>query len=82
MGANDMRADPKRCHAAVVGFCVLLTVAAPLFAQAPPTPAAAPPPVRAERIADKLYVLTGGGGARSFTGSSVSGEVMDAGAAV
>lgn len=71
-----MRADPKRCHAAVVGFCVLLTVAAPLFAQAPPTPAAAPPPVRAERIADKLYVLTGGGGANSTLLVAADGSLL------
>ena len=60
-----MRAGPKGCQAAVVGFCVLLTAGAPASAQTPPAVPAAPPPVRAERVADKLYVLTGGGGANS-----------------
>src|SRR5689334_23141194 len=71
-----MRAESKRCHAAVVGFCVLLTVTAPLFAQAPPAPAAAPPPLRAERIADKIYVLTGGGGANSTLLVAADGSLL------
>ncbi|HEX7237769.1 MAG TPA: MBL fold metallo-hydrolase [Gammaproteobacteria bacterium] len=39
---------------------------APALAQPPPAaPPGPPPPVKAERIADRLYVLTGGGGANS-----------------
>ena len=60
-----MRAEPSVRRAAAVGFFVLLTAGAPLTAQPPAAPAGAPPPVRAERIADRIYVLTGGGGANS-----------------
>ena len=31
-----MRAETLACRAAAVGFCVLLTAAAPVFAQPPP----------------------------------------------
>jgi cyclase len=60
-----MRAEPRACRAAAAGFCVLLTVGAPVSAQPPAPPAGPPPPVRAERVADRIYVLTGGGGANS-----------------
>ncbi len=60
-----MRAEPRVAHAVGVGFLVLLTAVAPAFAQAPPAAPTAPPPVRAERIAERVYVLTGGGGANS-----------------
>src|SRR5687768_10408064 len=61
----EMRAEPRVAHAVGVGFLVLLTAFAPAFAQAPPAPPSAPPPVRPERIAERIYVLTGGGGANS-----------------
>jgi len=59
-----MRAEPRRCGAAAA-LCLLSIAAAPASAQAPAAPGAAPPPVRAERIAPRIYVLTGGGGANS-----------------
>ena len=37
-----MRAERKDCHAAAMGFCVLLTVAAPVLAQAPPAARGSP----------------------------------------
>ena len=61
-----MRAEPRICRAATVGLCVLLSSLAPVLAQPPPAaPSGPPPPVKAERIADRIYVLTGGGGANS-----------------
>ena len=61
-----MRAGILACRAAAVGFCVLLTAVPPALAQPPPAaPSGPPPPVKAERIADRIYVLTGGGGANS-----------------
>lgn len=60
-----MRAEVRGGRAAAAVFHLLLTAAAPVLAQPPAGPAAAPPPVRAERIGERIYVLTGGGGANS-----------------
>lgn len=59
-----------------VAFPLLLTGLAPALAQPPPAPAAAPPPVRAERIAENVYVLTGGGGANSTLLVSRDGSLL------
>jgi cyclase len=60
-----MRAATKAGRAAAARYYVLLTFGAPAFAQPPTAPAGTPPPVRAERIVDGIYLLTGGGGANS-----------------
>ena len=72
-----MRAETLVCRAAAVGFSVLLTAAAPALAQPPPAgPSGPPPPVKAERIADRIYVLTGGGGANSTLLVAADGSLL------
>lgn len=66
-----------RAHCAMAAqFCVLSMLAAPAFAQSPPVAPANPPPVRAERIATDLYLLTGGGGANSTLLLDPSGSLL------
>jgi glyoxylase-like metal-dependent hydrolase (beta-lactamase superfamily II) len=60
-----MRAETKACRAVRVSACILLTVAAPSFAQPPPGPPASPPPVRVEPLKGRIFLITGGGGANS-----------------
>ena len=72
-----MRAETRAGRGVAAAVCVLLTSAAPLLAQQPPPAApAAPPPVRAERIADRIYVLTGGGGANSTLLAAADGSLL------
>ena len=63
-------------RAAVAQLCVLSMLVAPLLAQPPPAPPTTPPPVRAERIAEGLYLLTGGGGANSTLLLDASGSLL------
>jgi glyoxylase-like metal-dependent hydrolase (beta-lactamase superfamily II) len=60
-----MRAEARAYRVTAVTLGVLLTVGAPAWPQPPAAPAAAPPPVRAELVTGRIFVLTGGGGANS-----------------
>lgn len=71
-----MRAESRACRAAAASLCLLLSAVAPARAQAPRAPGAAPPPVRAERIADRIYMLSGGGGANSTLLLAAEGSLL------
>lgn len=68
-----MRAATSLCRAAAAGLCVLLTVGAP--AQPPAAPSA-PPPLRAEPVIGRIFVLTGGGGANSTVLVAENGSLL------
>jgi len=55
----------SRFKAAVAAWLTAVALMSSALAQPPPAPSANPPPVRAERVAGRVYMLTGGGGANS-----------------
>jgi cyclase len=55
----------SRLMAAAAAWLTATGVMSGALAQPPPAPSANPPPVRAEHVAGRVYMLTGGGGANS-----------------